>query len=106
LHIRDQTRIDEGERFVLPEQCFPRRECVRVERDDVEASVLFETIEEIDGCVVAGMGDEAVERFREYVIEDDRFRERSIVNSSEYRKRITVGAISSIGRCKENGRIE
>jgi len=34
----------------------------------MEAGVFFDSIEEIDGCVVAGVGREAVERFGEYVV--------------------------------------
>jgi hypothetical protein len=47
----------------------------------VEAGVFFDSIEEIDGCVVTGVGREDIERFREHVAEDDCLRERSIVNA-------------------------
>jgi len=52
----------------------------------VEPGVLFDSIEEIGGCVVSGVGRETVERPNETVVEDDCFRERSIVDTVEYRE--------------------
>jgi len=47
----------------------------------MEAGVFFDSIEEIDGCVVAGVGREAVERFGEYVVKDNCLRKRAIVDA-------------------------
>lgn len=59
-------------------------------------SVFFDSIEEIDSCVVVGVGGETVECFRENVVKIEYFRERSIVNASEHGKRDTVGYISPV----------
>jgi len=72
----------------------------------LKPGVFFDSIEEIDGCVVAGVGREAVERFREHVVEDDCLRERSIVNAVEYGKRGIVGSIPPVCSGKEDSRID
>jgi hypothetical protein len=72
----------------------------------MEAGVFFKAIEEIDSGVMAGVRNETVERLREHVIDDDRFRQRSIVDAAEYWKSDIVGAISSISRCEEDRRID
>ena len=56
----------------------------------MESGIFFDAIEEIVGCVVAGVGPEAVASFRENVVEDDCLRERSIVIAVE---RGIVGSI-------------
>jgi len=106
LHIRHNAGIDEGEGFVLAKECLPGREGIGGEGVDVEAGVFFDAIEEIDGCVVAGVGREAVERFREHVVEDDCFRERSVVDAVEHRERGIVGSISPVCGGKEDCRID
>jgi hypothetical protein len=72
----------------------------------MKAGVFFDSIEEIDGCVVAGVGREAVECFREHVVEDDCLRERSIVNTVEHGKRGIVGPILPVCGGKEDCRID
>jgi hypothetical protein len=56
----------------------------------VEAGVLFDAIEEIDCRVVSSVSREAVERFSEYAVEDNRLRERSIVDAVEDRECVVV----------------
>jgi len=68
--------------------------------------VFFDAIEEIDGYIVAGMGCEAVECFCKHVVEDDYFRERSIVDTAEHGKRGIVRSIPSVCGGKEDCRID
>jgi len=62
----------------------------------MEAGVFFDSIEEIDGCVVAGVGREAVERFGEYVVKDNCLRKRAIVDAPEHRECSVVRTIPRV----------
>jgi hypothetical protein len=57
---------------------------------DVEAGVLFDAIQEVDSRVVAAVGRETVERFRENVVEDDCLREGSAVDTTDNPERRVV----------------
>jgi len=50
----------------------------------MEVGVFYDAIEEIDRCVVAGVGHEAFQRLSEHVFEDDCLRERSMVDAVEH----------------------
>jgi hypothetical protein len=99
-HVRDETRVDEREPLVSPEEALHGRERVRRQRLGVEPRVFLHPVEEVDGGVVAHVRRQAVERLRGHVVYDYRLRELSGVDPPEDRERVAMRAVPTVAAAK------
>jgi hypothetical protein len=71
----------------------------------VEASVFFDSVEEVGRSIVTCVSRQSVQCLCEDIIEDYRLREVGSINTSKNWERVVVRTVATIHRCKENCRI-